>query len=71
MMTRTLGTVTGATLLMLLFQTSRNAALANGAADVPAFLAGFGFTFRLAATLPALVVLLGLARGWGRRNPLP
>ena len=71
MMTRTLGTVTGATLLMLLFQTWRDAALANGAADVPAFLAGFSFTFRLAAALPALVVLLGLARGWGHRNPLP
>ena len=67
MMTRTLGTVTGATVLMLLFQTWRNAALAGGLEEVPAFLAGFNFTFRLAATLPTLVVLLGLARGWGRR----
>lgn len=67
MMTRTLGTVTGATVLMLLFQTWRDAALAGGAAEIPAFLSGFGFTFRLAATLPALVVLLGLVRGWGRR----
>jgi hypothetical protein len=67
MMTRTLGTVTGATVLMLLFQTWRNAALASGLEEVPAFLAGFNFTFRLAATLPTLVVLLGLARGWGRR----
>jgi MFS family permease len=65
MMTRTLGTVTGATLLMLLFQTWRNAALANGAQEVTAFLAGFGSTFRLAAALPTVVVLLGLARGWG------
>jgi MFS family permease len=67
MMTRTLGTVTGATVLMLLFQTWRNTALAGGMNEVPAFLAGFNFTFRLAATLPTLVVLLGLARGWGRR----
>jgi hypothetical protein len=67
MMTRTLGTVTGATVLMLLFQTWRNAALADGVGDVPAFLAGFGFTFRLAAALPTAVVLLGLMRGWGWR----
>ncbi len=69
MMTRTLGTVTGATVLMLLFQTWRDGALADGAGEVPAFLAGFGFTFRLAAALPAAVVVLGLLRGWGwKRN---
>jgi MFS family permease len=67
MMTRTLGTVTGATVLMLLFQTWRDAALAGGAAEAPAFLAGFGSTFRAAAALPALVVLLGLLRGWAKR----
>jgi MFS family permease len=65
MMTRTLGTVTGATVLMLLFQTWRNAALADGADEVPAFLAAFGSTFRSAAALPGAVVLLGLLRGWG------
>jgi MFS family permease len=64
MMTRTLGTVTGATVLMLLFQTWRDSALAGGVGEVPAFLAGFGSTFRLAAALPAAVVLLGLLRGW-------
>ena len=67
MMTRTLGTVTGATLLMLLFQIRRDAALAADAGELPAFLAGFGQTFELAAALPTLVVLLGLAGGWGRR----
>ncbi len=67
MMTRTVGVVTGATVLMLLFQTWRGMALANGADEVPAFLSGFDGTFRVAAALPALVVLLGLARGWGRR----
>jgi MFS family permease len=66
MMTRTLGTVTGASVLILLFQTWRDAALASGATEVPAFLAGFSATFRIAAALPVLVVLLGLARGWGR-----
>jgi MFS family permease len=67
MMTRTLGTVTGATVLMLLFQTSQNVALADGLEAAPAFLVGFGFTFRVAAALPAAVVLLGLLRGWGWR----
>jgi MFS family permease len=67
MMTRTLGTVTGASLLILLFQTWRDAALAQGMPEAPAFLAGFGLTFQLAAALPALVLLLGLLRGWGRR----
>ncbi len=66
MMTRTLGTVTGATMLMLLFQTWRDSAVAGGAQEVPAFLAGFGFTFRVAAALPTAVVVLGLLGGWGR-----
>jgi hypothetical protein len=61
MMTRTLGTVTGASVLILLFQT-----WAGSAPDAQAFLAGFDNTFRLAAGLPLLVVVLGLARGWGR-----
>jgi MFS family permease len=69
MMTRTLGTVTGATVLMLLFQTWQDGALAAGAAEAAAFLAGFGFTFRIAAALPLLVLLLGLARGWAGRDP--
>jgi hypothetical protein len=60
--------VTGATVLMLLFQTWRGMAEANGATEIPAFLSGFGGTFRVAAALPALVVLLGLLRGWGRRR---
>jgi hypothetical protein len=49
-----------------LFQTWRNSALAGGASDAVAFLAAFGFTFQLAAALPTLVLLIGLARGWGR-----
>jgi MFS family permease len=61
MVTRTLGVVTGATVLILLFQT-----WAGTAPNDEAFLTGFGATFRLAAGLPVLVVMLGLARGWGR-----
>jgi MFS family permease len=66
MMTRTIGTVTGATLLMLIFQTARSHSLAGGGSEAGAFLNGFVVTFRLAAVLPVAVVLLGLARGWGR-----
>jgi MFS family permease len=66
MMTRTLGTVTGASVLMLCFQAWRDSALATSG-DVSAFLTGFGSTFRAAAALPFAVLLLGLARGWGRR----
>ena len=46
---------------ILLFQT-----WAGNAPNAGAFLAGFDATFQLAAGLPILVVLLGLARGWGR-----
>jgi EmrB/QacA subfamily drug resistance transporter len=66
MMTRTVGVVTGATVLMLMFQTIRSGALSGGMADGPAFLAGFQGAFRIAATLPILVVLAGWARGWAR-----
>jgi EmrB/QacA subfamily drug resistance transporter len=66
MMTRTIGTVTGATMLMLVFQTLRGHALAGGADEAGAFLDGFAGTFRLAAVLPAALVLLGVARGWAR-----
>jgi MFS family permease len=61
MVTRTLGVVTGATVLMLVFQI-----WAGSAPGAEAFLTGFDATFRLAAGLPILVVVIGLARGWGR-----
>jgi len=69
MMTRTIGTVTGATVLMLIFQVLRGHSLSLGADETGAFLDGFGGTFRIAAVLPALVVLLGVARGWVRLRP--
>ncbi len=66
MMTRTVGVVTGATTLMLLFQTLRAAARADGVTEAAAFLTGFQGTFHLAAILPAAIVLAAVLRGWGR-----
>jgi MFS family permease len=68
MMTRTMGIVTGATVLMLGFQTLRSVAASGGASDAAAFLTGFQWLFRFAALLPALVVAAALARGWGHGN---
>jgi len=51
MATRTIGTVTGATVLMLVFQTLR---------DSDGFEAAFQATFRLAAAIPALQIALEL-----------
>ena len=68
MVTRTVGVVTGATVLMLIFQTLRAGAVARGASDTAAFLTGFQSAFHIAAALPVLVVLAALARGWGRRR---
>jgi MFS family permease len=64
MMTRTVGVVTGATVLMLVFQTTRSLSTGDGAPEEVAFLAGFHAAFRVAAALPVLVVLAGWWRGW-------
>lgn len=66
MVTRTLGVVTGATVLTLIFQSTRAAASAAGVPDTAAFLTGFQGAFHIAAGLPAIVVLAALWRGWGR-----
>jgi MFS family permease len=66
MMTRTMGIVTGATVLMLGFQTLRVAAASGGASDAVAFLSSFQGVFRMAALLPAAIVVAALARGWWR-----
>lgn len=55
MATRTIGTVTGATVLMLIFQTLR-------AGDPTAFMPAFQWTFRIAAAIPAAVLLFALRR---------
>lgn len=61
MATRTIGTVTGATVLMLVFQS-----LQPGAPD--GFTSAFQTTFQFAAAIPAALVFLNLRRGW--RNGL-
>lgn len=66
MMTRTVGVVTGATVLMLIFQTMRSRSVGEGLPDETAFLTGFHAAFRVAAALPVAVVLAGWWRGWAR-----
>jgi MFS family permease len=58
MVSRTLGTVAGATLLSALFQHGRQAALAEGVGDGAAFIRGFETTFLGAAAALAIVLLL-------------
>jgi MFS family permease len=55
MATRTIGTVTGATVLMLIFQS-----LQTSAPD--GFMAAFQTTFRIAAMIPAALIMLELRR---------
>ena len=69
MMTRTVGVVTAATVLMLIFQTVRTSAADAGTPDGLAFLAGFHAAFRMATFLSILVVLAGVWRGWARGAP--
>jgi len=64
MMTRTLGVVTSATLLTLVFQTIQTRSASAGLSDGIAFLAGFHAAFHVAAAISILAVLSGLARGW-------
>ena len=60
MATRTIGTVTGATVLFLIFQILRG----SDAVGQEAFLQGFQGTFRIAAAIPVFLVLFAL---WRRR----
>ncbi|WP_158922071.1 MFS transporter [Acidisphaera sp. S103] len=55
MATRTIGTVTGATVLMLIFQSLR-------ASSPDGFMVAFQTTFRIAAMIPAALILLDLRR---------
>ena len=67
MMTRTVGVVTGATVLMLCFQILRSHASTIGSSETAAFLAGFRGAFHVALIPTVLVILSGLWRGWARR----
>ena len=64
MMTRTVGVVTAATMLMMIFQMIRVQGLDGGLSEGGAFLAGFQGAFQIAAVLPVVVVIAGLWRGW-------
>jgi MFS family permease len=55
MATRSIGTVTGATVLMLIFQSLRTPAAES-------FMTAFQMTFRFAAAIPAVLILLELRR---------
>ena len=69
MVTRTLGVVAGATLLMLAFQSIGNHAAAAGADSTDAFLAGIGGSFRIAAAIPLVPVLAAFALSRWPRAP--
>lgn len=63
MMTRTVGVVTGATVLMLVFFTMRGRAETAGLGDAAAFLTGFNDAFWLSSALAAIVLMALLLRG--------
>ena len=64
MLTRTIGTVSGAALLTLGFQAIQGGAEAGGAAEMPAFLAAFQAMFRLAGIVAALTGALVAVSAW-------
>jgi EmrB/QacA subfamily drug resistance transporter len=66
MMTRTIGVVTGATVLMLVFQTVQSLAVDRGSGGMAGFLDGFHAAFHVAAALSILVSLAGWWSGWAR-----
>jgi EmrB/QacA subfamily drug resistance transporter len=67
MVTRTLGVVAGATLLILAFQTIGGIAAQAGADATDGFLAGIRGAFRIAAAIPLVPVLLDAALSRWRR----
>jgi len=63
MLTRTFGTVSGATLLMLAYASTRDFGLASGWAEQEAFLFGLRFGFGCAAAIPVVLIVVVLLRG--------
>lgn len=68
MMTRTLGVVTGASVLMLVFQLMRDGA-SREQNEAHAFLAGFQGAFLFASGVSVVLLLAALSRGWLRAAP--
>ena len=66
LMTRTVGLVMGASVLMLAF---RGLSAAAGGTGNSALLAGFTGTFAIAGSISLFVVVLALLRGWAGRDP--
>lgn len=68
MLTRSFGTVSGATLLMLAFSTARDGALGRGAPEPEALLTGLRVGFGCAAAIPVVLIAVVLLRGgrWRR-----
>ncbi|MGH7040773.1 MAG: MFS transporter [Acetobacteraceae bacterium] len=62
MLTRTLGLVAGATVLMSVFQAVRDAALRHGVEAGIAFETGFRTTFLIAAAIPMVLAVVQLVR---------
>src|SRR5262249_44365561 len=60
MLTRTLGVVTGVTLLTLIFHGFEASALANGSAPAGGFLSAFRTTFRLAGAVSAITGIVAV-----------
>ena len=69
MLTRTLGVVTGAALLTLIFHDLEAAALAHGAAPADGFMHAFHGTFRLAGVVSALAAVMVAASLAHHRRP--
>ncbi len=65
MATRTVGTVTGATTLMLIFQALR---AASGLPPAEGFVSAFQQTFLVAAAIPAVLLVAGLMRRRSRKS---
>jgi predicted MFS family arabinose efflux permease len=69
MLTRTLGVVSGATLLTLIFHDLEAAALASGTAPADGFVPAFRGTFRLAGVVAALAAVMVAASLAHHRRP--
>lgn len=68
MMTRTIGLVIGATLLMLVFRQLTEPSGPQGSAATERFMFGFSATFYFAAAISGTVAVSALIRGWAKNS---